>query len=240
MIKGRQVAAFDVIGPLSFSAVRSCWLVTLDRSEFCWHRMLMATYQETLRVIQPIIMPIFRALRTGLEGAASLHERDRLTRTRDPWFWAHAARRKAADELKASGLLVESERGERPLLPMSGLLVRYRTVAIRIYKTSLAPSGQVIVPVPGRSRVKQSFWRQDPTLDGMEQDNLLVLWRDDAGTLVDPLTLVRPIGGSHRRDSLQLDWVGPLSEHMASLRAADLDELCPTTEQPRLGDEGVG
>jgi len=204
--------------------------------------MHMATYRETLRVIQPIITPTFRALRVGLEGTASLHEREGLGRTRDPWFYAHAARRKAADELKECGLLVESPRGGRPLHAMSGLLVRFKTVAIRIYRTSLTPSGQVIVPIPGRSRRKQRFWRQeqDPTLDGMEQDNLLLLWRDDAGTLVDPLTLVRPIGGSHRRDSLQLDWRGPLSEHMASLRAADLDGLRPTIEYPRLGDEGAG
>jgi hypothetical protein len=202
--------------------------------------MHMTTCQEALRVIQPIIKPIFSGLRRGLEAAATLHERDGLTRQRDPWFWAHAARRKAADELAASGLLLESETRDRPQLAMSGLLIRYRSVAIRIFKADLTPGGHVIVPVPGRSRDKQMFWRQDQTLEGMEQDNLLLLWTDDAGTLVDPLTLVRPRWGSHRRDSLQLDWEGPLSEHMASLRVADLDELRPDVEYPRLGDEGAG
>jgi hypothetical protein len=54
--------------------------------------------------------------------------------------------------------------------------------------------------------------------------------------LVDPMTLVRPTGGGHRRNSLSVDWVGRLSQSMASLRAADLDELEPDQQYRQLGD----
>jgi hypothetical protein len=57
--------------------------------------------------------------------------------------------------------------------------------------------------------------------------------------LVEPLTMARPVGGDHRRHSLQLSWEGPLSSQMATLRAADLDELRPAAEYPMLGDEGA-
>ena len=73
----------------------------------------------------------------------------------------------------------------------------------------------------------------------MDTDNLLLLWRDNQGVLVEPLTLVRPVGGDHRRDSLTLSWRGKLSREMADMRAADLDGLRPDADWGRLGGEDL-
>jgi hypothetical protein len=70
----------------------------------------------------------------------------------------------------------------------------------------------------------------------MKTDNLLLIWRDDRGTLMDPMILVRPLRGDHRKESLQINWSGRLSRNMTDLRADDLDELVPDIEYRALGD----
>ncbi|MEV6963425.1 hypothetical protein AB0M97_30600 [Streptomyces sp. NPDC051207] len=198
----------------------------------------MATYAESVRQLQPVIPPIFSALEKGLKGANEHHTSNGLVRSDDPWHYAHTARRIALEELRSLGLQAETEDG-RPLYAMSGLLLFYKTMAVRILRPSDdARTGGVTIPLPGRSKKRQAFWSQDPAsaIPGLETDNLLLLWKDDAGKLVDPMTLVRPTGGGHRRNSLRVDWVGKLSRSMATLRAADLDELEPDQQYKQLGD----
>jgi hypothetical protein len=74
----------------------------------------------------------------------------------------------------------------------------------------------------------------------METDNLLLLWTGKAGILDEPLLLVRPLGGDHRRRSLKFQWAGRLERSMAAHRVEDLNELVPDVEYPTLGGEGAG
>lgn len=198
--------------------------------------MRMATYQATLRAIQPIIEPLFDALHRGLDHANELHERSGYRRDRDGHYWAHAVRRFMADQMSDLGLLAESETSDRPALPLSSLYLRHGGVELRIFRGDVLPSGELQVPIPGKSPGRQAFWRQEPMLEGMQTDNILVIWSDDAGQLREPLVLARPVGGDHRRESLRLQWRGPLERRMGEMRAADLDELRPTWEMPELGD----
>ncbi|MEY9965921.1 hypothetical protein ABIA33_003976 [Streptacidiphilus sp. MAP12-16] len=203
--------------------------------------MHMATYAETVRQLQPVIKPVFTALEAGLEGANEHHVARKLKRSDDPWHYAHTARRIAIDLLRSQGLQAENERG-RPMYAMSGLLLFYRGMAVRILRPSRDVRSQgVTIPIPGRSKARQGFWSQQPSsaLPGLETDNILLLWEDKNGVLVDPMTLVRPTGGNHRKNSLSVDWVGKLNQGMATLRAADLDELEPDQDYRQLGDSGT-
>jgi hypothetical protein len=74
----------------------------------------------------------------------------------------------------------------------------------------------------------------------MRTDNLLLLWQDADGILVEPMKLVRPTGGDHRRASLRFQWAGPVTRAMATFRAADLDALTPEVAYEKLGDEEAG
>ncbi|MGY0060250.1 hypothetical protein ACWY4P_27515 [Streptomyces sp. LZ34] len=198
----------------------------------------MATYAESVRQLQPVIPPVFSALEEGLKAANQHHTTNSLVRTDDPWHYAHTARRVALEHLRSKGLQAETDEG-RPLYPMSGLLLFYRSMAVRILRPiEDDQTGGIAIPPPGPSRKRQAFWRQDAdsAIPGLETDNLLLLWRDDAGKLVDPMTLVRPTGGDHRRNSVRFDWVGKLSRSMATLRAADLDELEPDQQYRQLGE----
>lgn len=200
--------------------------------------MRMATYVEAVRQLQPVIPPIFKALEAGLTVANEHHTENELRRVDDPWHYAHMVRRIAVDQLREQGLQAETEQG-RPLYAMSGLLLFYRNMAVRILRPSDNVRGRTeAIPLPGRSRKRKAFWSQEAgsAIPGLETDNLLLLWKDDAGTLVDPMTLVRPTGGGHRRNSLRVDWVGKLSQSMSTLRAADLDELEPDQQYKQLGD----
>ncbi|MGP4048358.1 hypothetical protein [Streptomyces sp. 2A115] len=198
----------------------------------------MATYAESVRQLQSVIPPVFSALETGLKAANEHHTNNELRRSDDPWHYAHTARRIALEQLRDAGLQAETDEG-RPLYAMSGLLLFYRSMAVRILRPSDdVRTGGITIPLPGRSKRRQAFWGQESesAIPGLETDNLLLLWKDDAGKLTDPMTLVRPLGGGHRRNSLRVDWVGKLSRSMARLRAADLDELEPDQQYRQLGD----
>jgi hypothetical protein len=200
----------------------------------------MATYGQTISRLRPVIKPIFEALDTGLRAAAEDHGRRKLDRPDDPWFYAYSARRIVCDELKRQGLQAVNEMSGRPTNPMSGLLVTYDVIALKILRPTINRRGQVILPVPGRSLKRRQFWRQEPAFEGMQTDNIILLWHDKDGVLVEPLTLFRPLGGSVRRDSLQLAWVGSLDRTMATMRAGDLKVLPPAVEFPDLGDSELG
>ncbi|MFF3977078.1 hypothetical protein [Streptomyces sp. NPDC001828] len=198
----------------------------------------MATYAESVRQLQPAIPLIFSALDAGLTVANDHHTSNRLKRSDDPWHYAHVVRRITIDRLRDEGLQAETDEG-RPLYAMSGLLLFYRDMAVRILRPSDTGRGTgSSIPLPGRSRARKAFWSQQAgsAIPGLNTDNLLLLWQDDAGSLAEPMTLVRPLGGGHRRNSLRVDWVGKLSRSMASLRAADLDELEPDQQYKQLGE----
>ena len=199
----------------------------------------MATYAASVAALQPIVVPVFDALQAGLDAATEHHAHAGFARHRDPWYFAHTVRRVAAERLRNLGVLAEAEDADRPYLALSGLLIFHRDRAVRVLRSQETRTGEIEVPVPGRSAARQRFWHQEPALDGMDTDNLLLLWRDDDGVLVEPLTLVRPVGGDHRRDSLALSWRGTLSREMAAMRAADLDELQPDAAWGRLGGEDL-
>lgn len=195
--------------------------------------MPVVSYQGAVRVLQPIIVPVFDALQHGLDEAAEEHARRGFQRATDPWYFLHSARRSAFERLASLGLARTVDDGDRSLLNLSGLLVQHGNLMVRILRPPEANS----VPLPGHSEARQAFFHQQP-LPGLEStDNLLLTWTDTHGVLSDPMVLARPVGGDHRRDSLRLSWEGRLSRDMATLRAKDLDELQPEREYRGLGGE---
>jgi hypothetical protein len=198
--------------------------------------MHVVSYQHAIRLLQPIIDPIFDALQYGLDEAAAEHTRRRFERATDPWYFLHSARRSAFERLAAQGLAETVDDGDRSLLNLSGLLVRHDSLVIRILRPELDGSGRAQLPLPSTGAL-QAFYHQQP-LPGLEgADNLVLTWTDDLGVVDDPMTLARPVGGDGRRDSLRLAWDGPLSRTMARLRARDLDELRPEHQYDSLVGE---
>lgn len=189
----------------------------------------VATYVETVQALRPIIPVVYEALQAGLDAAATDHEKRHLERTADPHYFSYSARRTAVERLRSKGLLRLGDRGDRSALAMSGIQLDHAGHRLWVQR-----SANKDIPLPGKSGPKGRFYRQEPTLEGW--NNLLMLWRDDAGTLEDPLWLVRPLGGDNRRKELRLDWQGPLRLSMAGMRESDLDQLQPFTEWKQLGD----
>jgi hypothetical protein len=196
--------------------------------------MHMVSYSQAVRTLQPIIDPVFDGIAHGLKVANQEHTRLNLRRSDEPWFYLHFVRRLACQRLHEQGLQATEEDG-RFRFPMSALVIPFKNYIVRIYHSEANREQQPEVPVPGHSRTRQEFWRQEP-FDGMRTHNLLLMWRDDQGTMVDPMTLVRPLGGDHRRETLRVHWAGRLSRNMTDLRADDLDELVPDVEYRALGD----
>jgi hypothetical protein len=202
--------------------------------------MHMSTFGEAVTGLQPIIKPVFESLEAGLTAAADQHANARFVRFDDPWYYLHTVRRVVCERLRADGLQATLD-GSRFALPLSGVLVIYGGYVVRVLHAEGGATGSgPTIPIPGRSKAKQSFWAQEP-FDGMPRsENLLLLWQDNAGELVDPMLLVSPRGGSHRRHSLTLNWDGKFYRRMADMRAADLNELEPDHKYEQLGDEEAG
>ncbi len=200
----------------------------------------MTTYRVTVAAIQPVIEPLFAALTTGLETAVEIHGHYRWLRERDKQYFSHTVRRHAAEKLRAAGYIVdEDDQGRMPL--MSSITVRHQGVALRLYRPTVTRAGVIEVPLPRRSRKRQSFYRQEfgSVITGLETNNVLALWRDEEGVLVDPITLVRPLVGDHRKSSLKLHWTGPLRREMATYRTDDLESLEPEFQYEYLDGEGA-
>lgn len=204
--------------------------------------MQMASCQRTLREMQPVIEPTISALRSGIRYANERHAGPQgLRRAKDQHYWTHTVRRKACDELVDRGLYASLDEGDRRET-LSGILIQYGSVWLRVLRPTIDRKGRALVPVPGRSDRKQAFYRQEPVLEGLEcvaSNNILALWQDRNDELVEPLLLVRPAGGDHRRRNLRVAWEGPLRSDMAHMRAADLDTLRPTYLNWELGDEAT-
>lgn len=197
----------------------------------------MTSYAEAVRDLQPIIQPLFVAIENGLRAAREDHVHRSFIRGDEPWFYLYSVRRLACQELRDQGLQATID-GSRFRFPMSSLIVTFRGYAVRVLHSDAGRKMTPPVPVPGRSRSRQAFWRQE-AFDGMRTENLLLIWRDDQGSLVDPMLLVRPLSGDHRASSLVINWQGPLSRGMSNLRAADLDELVPDHEYKALEADGA-
>lgn len=204
--------------------------------------MRMSTYREAVKAFQPVIDPLYAALKVGLDEAARDHTTKGIDREDDPHYYLHTVRRIACRELTKQGLTAINEQSDKPLVAMSSILLPYKRLAVKVLHTRLDQHEKVIVPIPGRSRQRQRFWHQEAgsALPGMETDNLLLLWLDNLGELVEPMQFVRPLGGDHRRNSLAYQWKGKLERKMAMFRAADLDELQPEVEYRQLGDGDAG
>lgn len=205
--------------------------------ELPWHLMHITSYAEAVRDLQPIIQPLFASIESGLRSAREDHAQRSFLRRDEPWFYLYAVRRLACQELRDQGLQATID-GSRFRFPMSSIIVTYRGYVVRVLHSDSGPTTVPPVPVPGRSRSRQAFWRQEP-FDGMRTENLLLIWRDDQGELIDPMLLVRPLGGDHREASLVVHWQGPLFRSMSNLRAADLDELVPDHEYKTLEADGA-
>lgn len=202
--------------------------------------MRMGSYREVVAKLQPIVPTLFEAFTEAVELANTEHTEKGYARSDDPWFYAHNARRDVLHRLNTAGLIVRDESAEKPQYPMSALRINYDDLAVWMFKRPRPNKGTHEIPVPGRSDDKRRFWRQEPMLPGMATDNILLLWSEDRGALDAAMTLVRPLGGDHRRDSLQVAWVGSLTKEMATFSGADLNELEPTMAQPELGAEDAG
>ncbi len=84
-----------------------------DGSELPWHFMRMASYQQALRRVQPIVPILFDSLQSGLTMSREDHERKKIKRTGDPHYFAHTVRRETCEKLRAMGLLVTDPEEER-------------------------------------------------------------------------------------------------------------------------------
>lgn len=191
--------------------------------------MQMSTYAEAVKRLQSAIPLVFDALQAGLDASSRQHDEGRLKRSVDPHYFSHTARRIACEHLGSNGLLHTNDNAEGSALRMSGIQVPHNGSILWVFRAASQ------IPLPTSLR-KQQFYRQEATLDGW--DNMLLLWDDKAGRLKDPMYLVRPLGGDKRRRSLKVDWSGPVSRSMASLREQDLDLLRPEHESKRLGGDG--
>ncbi len=197
----------------------------------------MGSYTEAIKGLQPVVKPVFEALTLGLSAAADQHARANFLRGDDPWYYLHTVRRVVCEQLKKDGLQATLD-GSRFALPLSGVLLLYGGYAVRVlHAEGGAERRRPRIPIPGRSRPRQAFWRQEP-FDGLKTENLLLIWQDDAGLLVDPMLLARPAAGDHRRHSLRLHWDGKLSLSMADTRVADLDELVPQHQYSQIEEAG--
>lgn len=181
----------------------------------------MTTYQGAVRVLQPVIEPAYDALQAGLKQAAEDHVSKKFRRKDDPHYYLHTVRRVAVKQLQGKGLQAIADGSSKPLLPMSSILIPYRGLAVKVLHTVKDDAGNFIIPVPGRSKDRQAFWSQaaGSALPGMQTDNMLLLWCDDMGELTDPMLLVRPLGGNHRRYSLRFEWAWscPVTWHVSGL-----------------------
>ena len=204
--------------------------------------MHMTSFRDAVRVLQPVIEPTYDALQAGLKQATEDHAAKKFQRRDDPHYYLHTVRRVAAKQLQSNGLQAIDENSNKPMLAMSGILIPYRGLAVKVLHTRKTDAGNDVIPIPGRSKDRQAFWRQaaGSALPGLTTENLLLLWCDDMGDLTDPMLLVRPLGGDHRRYSLRFEWAGRLSRSMAHLRAADLNELRPAVEYQQMGDGKAG
>jgi hypothetical protein len=201
--------------------------------------MHMGTYGEALSGLRNIIKPVFEAIEAGLEASAQHHATFKILRKDEPWHYLHTVRRVAVEKLREAGLQATRE-GNRFALPLSGILVIYGGYVVRVLHADGGDTSEAVqVPVPGRSKAKQSFWRQDP-FDGMKTENLLLLWQDKAGQLIEPMLLARPLGGDYQRNSLRLAWDGEIFRRMANMRAEDLNGLEPRRKYLEMGDEEAG
>ncbi|NMO54268.1 hypothetical protein HH310_24175 [Actinoplanes sp. TBRC 11911] len=200
----------------------------------------MSTFGEAVSSLQPIIKSVFTSMERGLVTAADQHAKAKFLRIDDPWYYLHTVRRVACQELRDMGLQATLD-GSRFALPLSGVLVIFGGYVVRVLHAEGGATGvEPTIPIPGKSEAKQAFWAQQP-FDGMlNSRNLLLLWQDNAGTLIDPMFLVSPRGGNHRRDSLTLRWSGKLYRRMADMRAADLNELEPDYTYEQFGEEEAG
>ncbi len=198
----------------------------------------MGSYPEILRRIQPIMKPLFDALQSGIRLANETHGPGRFVRRHDAHYWAHTVRREACDKLKTAGLQADLD---SQVMHLSAILVQFDGVWLRVLRPEIRRD-KPLVPLPGRSKARQAFYRQDPVLDDLEgvaSDNMLVIWQDTAGRLEEPLRLVRPLGGDHQRCNLRLHWEGELRSNMADLRAADLDALQPIAIYEQIGNDAA-
>lgn len=190
---------------------------------------LDTSYRATIGRIAPVIPLLIEALQHGVTKADEYWTAEAFGRGRHPHLWPHIARAHTLERLADLGV-PGFEDDDLPSPPMSAVLVKY---GADILKVRLSHDGEV--PVPGQSQALTEYFRQEPQIPGMETNNLLVLWRPEGGTLVEPLTLVRPLGGGRSRHDTIIEWSGTIESRMATLRAADLDELRPLFEQPALG-----
>lgn len=187
--------------------------------------MPVATYRETVQLLQPTVPIIYDALQHGLDKAIAHHDAENLRRSGDAHLFAHEVRRFACRHLMRHNLLATDLDNERSALAMSGIQLRHNTVNLWVFR------GVDEVPLPTTTK-KREFYRQVPTLDGW--DNILLLWTDEADKITDPMRLVRPLGGDHRRRNLRLEWDGELTRDMGKMRVRDLDELEATYETRQL------
>jgi hypothetical protein len=208
----------------------------------------MGSYGRTVQTLQPVILQLFDTFEDALKQANRGHTDKEYDRRDDEHYFSATTRREVLQQLKDVGLIALKEDGRRPWLPMSALVVHHVDVALWIRKASRVNNPDVDttpgedrvwheIPLPGRSPRKKQFWRQDPMLPDLQTDNMLLLWSETTGVLDPTMTLVRPLGGDHRRANLRFEWAGRLRRDMARLSAADLDELRPTVENPRFGED---
>jgi hypothetical protein len=212
--------------------------------ENAWHNMHMISYGAALAKLRPVMEELFDSFVEAAEGAVTYHVDRGLSRRDDEHFYSAVIRRLVLQDLKVKGLYLSREEDDRPRNPMSSIQIPYNGLVVWVFKAlkirDKDPQHQV--PLPGSSTRKQAFWRQEPVLDltGMPMDNLLLLWSEEQGEINPTMTLVRPLGGDHRRDNLKTHWIGPLRRDMAALAVEDLNEMQASIENPMLGGEDVG
>jgi hypothetical protein len=75
--------------------------------------MHMTTYQQAVRVLQPVIEPTYEALRDGLKQASTDHAERAFVRKHDPHYYLHTVRRVAVQKLQGKGLQAVLENSDK-------------------------------------------------------------------------------------------------------------------------------
>ena len=147
------------------------------------------------------LLPVLRQLLDDAAGKAREYPQENLQR-RDLCFMSHLVRLHVKSELV--GLSFDCRN-----IPNTGIFFTYGRYPIRVLK---ADEGEL--PVPGKSRKRQDFYGQAPSLElfpletqrQTDGPNLVYLWDVNKGYFVDSLKLICPKAGGGTKGSVETHW----------------------------------
>ncbi len=194
--------------------------------------------EEILKELGPVLPPIYGALEAGTQEAREYFE-SRETPI-DPYLASDLARWRAKQYLDTVGHGISAVEYEREELANNGLCVTYKNK----YLVRIRKSANGLLPVPGRSKAMQYFYKQLSFgfFQGAEQDhqpgllNLIILWDATNNYTLKDLVLSCPKDGEDTRASVEAHWYIPIPHPALSVdgqQSADVpDDLDISLDEP--------